>query len=222
MYDWRIIFYAFSLILSTILSLVVVFILWRRRTVTGALSLAHLMAAIAIWAGFTALETTALTQSEKIFWSKMAYIGIVSAGPCFFMFAVRYTSTFQKSIRWLTYSVWVIPVFILALTFTNEYHNLIWTGYEWLDNSSILVYHHGIGFWVNMIFIYSLISIATGALLVNAVRNRYVYRRQSITLLIGVPIPVVWNVLYVLGVSPLKGMDLTPVAFALTGLIICW
>ncbi len=222
MHDWRINFYATTLLISTILCLVVFALLWKRRKIAGALELSLLMASVALWAATTAGETTAVTLEGKIFWSKVAYIGIVSAAPFFFLFALRYTSMMRKHSRWISAGVWIIPIIILILTFTNENHRLIWSGFEWVSGTTILIYHHGIGFFVNILYIYLLVSIATGVLVINAIRNRYVYRKQSITLLIGVPIPIIWNILYVLGLSPVKEMDLTPVAFALTGLIIAW
>ena len=209
-------------LISTILCVVVFVLLWKRRKIPGALELSLLMASVAMWASTTAVETLVITIEEKIFWSKVAYFGIVSAAPWFFLFALQYTAMLRKNSKWISTGIWIIPVIILGLTLTNESHHLIWSDFEWVRGSTILVYHHGVGFYINILYIYVLTAIATGVLVINAIRNRYVYRRQSITLLIGVPIPIAWNILYILGLSPVKGMDLTPVAFSLTGLIIAW
>ncbi len=49
-------------------------------------------------------------------------------------------------------------------------------------------------------------------------RSARLYRRQVAVMLAGAAMPWLGNVLYVAGMAPLPGLDLTPLAFALTGL----
>ncbi len=222
MYDPRIIFYSIALIISTILCLAVAGMVWHRRSANGAKDIAVMLVCVSIWATATFFEAIHVTQEEKILWSKISYLGVVFIAPLFFLFASKFTGSTKRLSRFLTAAVFIIPVVILILTFTNEYHKLIWSGFEWLQGSTILIYHHGVGFWIHIIYIYSLLGIASTILLISAYRNRNIYRRQAITLLVGVPIPTIWSVLYVAGLSPIKGLDLTPVAFALGGIVISW
>jgi len=55
-----------------------------------------------------------------------------------------------------------------------------------------------------------------------ALRSPQLYRRQVGALIIGTTIPWVGNVIYLLNASPWPGLDLTPLAFMLTGLAIAW
>jgi len=222
MYDWRIIFYSLSLIISTILCLVVAWFVWKRRNSRGAVELTLMLIEVAIWAGASFFEAVAITMEEKILWSKISYIGIVFVTPLFLIFASKLTGGGKQFTHLQTFAIFFIPITILALTFTNEFHNLIWSGFKWVPGTTILIYEHGVAFWIHTVYIYALLAISSTILLITAYRNRNIYRRQAITLLIGVPIPTIWNILYIFGFSPLIGFDLTPVAFALAGIVISW
>lgn len=222
MVDWRITFYSYSLVFSAAFSLVVFWIIWQRRSKPGALPLSLLMLAAAEWSCTIALEATAITIEEKILWSQLSYIGIVSTVPLFFLFALEYSSNSKRIYPVVKIAIWIIPTIILGLTFTNHLHYLIWSGFEFLPNSTILIYHHGIAFWIHIAFLYTLLSISAGILIWSAIRNRHLYRMQSITILVSIPIPIIWNILYIAGFSPITGVDLTPAAFSLAGLLLGW
>ena len=55
---------------------------WRRRTVSGGLTLALLMAAVAEWSGGAAFEYASVGVAAKVAWSKWEYIGAVAAPSC--------------------------------------------------------------------------------------------------------------------------------------------
>jgi PAS domain S-box-containing protein len=65
-----------------------------------------------------------------------------------------------------------------------------------------------------------LVLAATLLLVRSALRSATVYRRQSVALLIGALMPWGGNAIYLAGLSPAPGLDLTPFAFTLTGLVL--
>lgn len=220
--DWRITFYAYALVISSALTLFVFWVIWKRRAKPGALPLALLMLSAAEWSFSVALEATVITVPEKIFWSQVSYLGIISTGPLFFLFAYEYTS-FKKKIAPIgLVAIWALPLITLILCWTNQYHHLIWSSFEYVPNTTILIYHHGIAFWAHITYLYILLAIGSGILCWSAIRFRNIYRKQAITILCAIPIPLVWNVLYVTGLSPIIGIDLTPVAFSLAGVLLGW
>jgi diguanylate cyclase (GGDEF)-like protein/PAS domain S-box-containing protein len=220
--DWHVTFYAYALVISSALSFFVFWVIWKRRSKPGALPLALLMLAAAEWSFTIALEATALTVPEKVLWSKISYLGVVSCSPLFFLFAYEYTAYKRKMPAFGMVALWVVPIVTLILSWTNQYHYLIWSSYEYVPNSTILIYHHGIAFWAHIIYLYVLMAIGSGILYWSAIRNRNLYRKQSITILCAIPVILVWNILYVTGLSPMAGIDLTPVAFSLAGIILGW
>ena len=193
---------------------------WRQRAVPGGSYLALLMLAVAVWALSSAGEFAAVSGPAKIWWSKVTYFGIVSVAPLWLLFILDYG---QHS-EWLTPRrialMWLVPLITLGLVMTNEWHHLIWPTITPSSGApgATLIYGHGIGFWVEWVYSYLLMVWGTVLLVRMTLRSSRLYRRQVAVMLAGAAMPWLGNVLYIAGLVPLPGLDLTPLAFALTGL----
>lgn len=193
------------------------FYLWRR----GSYHFFSLvMFAAAFWAFSSSLENGLAFMSDKIFWAKMTYIGIYSITPFWLLFSLQYAK-FQKSfIKKINYFVWLVPSFLFSLTITNEWHHLFWTSIEPIGGSvsNGLIYSRGIGVYISMVYSYLLIFAGILVLAIYAFRATRVQRSQVFTLFLGLLFPWLVNFFY-LSYSPelSRGVDLTPVAFAITG-----
>ncbi len=115
----------------------------------------------------------------------------------------------------------IIPAITLILVLTNNSHHWIWSN-AWLilyGKSAVMAYARGVGFWVFVIFSYSLLFLTTVVLLHSLKSARGIFRRQLITLFIGVMFPFAFNILYLFGIESLKYFDLTPVSFTIPELL---
>ncbi len=212
--------YFFFLTLTAIISVIVAFGAWQRRK-TNSVSepFILMMLAIAFYAMVAAMEAAATALSDKIFWSKLEYLGSGSLITLFLIFAIHFTN--KK--RWLTSRntvlLWIIPAFNVAMVATNEWHNLIWTGFL-LDphGSNVVIYRHGIGFfWViSCVYIYTFLGVFL--LTKRALLPSVLYSQQSKIALIGALIPLLGATAYMLGLTP-PGLNVTPMSFMVTGLI---
>jgi diguanylate cyclase (GGDEF)-like protein/PAS domain S-box-containing protein len=178
------------------------------------------MIAAAEWSFFRALEAMAVEMPAKIIWAKLEYLGIVSVPLLWFIFALEYS----HSPRWLTRRrnlvlLWLLPVATTVLALTNELHGLIWSHILPGDNPiDYLVYEHGAWFWIHVIYSYCLMFLGTVELFRDILRFPQRYRKQIGALLVGAALPWLGNALYIARLSPL-GLDLTPFAFAASGVI---
>lgn len=194
---------------------------WRQRAAPGGIYVALLMVAVAIWALSTVGELMAVVVPAKIWWSKIAYLGIVGVAPSWLLFILDYSQRRE----WLTTRriafLWIVPAITLVLVFTNEWHHLIWPNITPISDApgAMLIYGHGIAFWVEWVYSYLLMVLGTILLVQTALRSPRLYRRQATVMLAGAAMPWVGNALYIAGLVPLPGLDLTPIAFALTGLM---
>ena len=208
--------------ITGVISVLVARSAWRRREAPGGSSLALMLLAIAQWAFIYALEVSAVSVETKVFWSKVAYLGIVSAPPLLFTFAVDYTQRY----RWLTQRnrvlLWIIPAITFVLTLTNEWHNLVWSGFIPNPETNIMVYEHGLWFWISLSYIYALVLLASLLLLWAAFHFRNIYRRQALILMLCIPLPWIGSVLYVSEFDPIKGLDTTVITFAVIGIVLTW
>lgn len=212
--------YFIFLSLTAIISAIVAFAAWlRRKTSSISKPFILMMLAIALYATVAAMEAGAIALCDKIFWSKLEYVASGSVITLFLIFAMHFTN----KRRWLTSGnialLWIIPAFNVAMVATNEWHNLIWTGFSPDPHqSNVVIYQHGIGFfWViGCVYVYTLAGVIL--LTERALLPSVLYSHQSCMALAGALIPLVGGSAYMLRFTP-PGLNITPMSFMLTGLI---
>jgi len=202
------------------ISLLVAVYSWRRRDVPGSNSLAGLMLSIAIWSFFEAVEKSTVGLSDKIFWSQIQYIGITSTPVFFLIFSARYS----QQDHWLTKGkitlLWLVPVATIVMNYTNNYHFWHWRSYNLNTETNLLTFEYGPWFWVFVSFAYAYLLAATVILLGSCRNVRKQYRRQIWTIIWALLFPWGANIIHLLGISPFKNFDPTPIAFTVTGFLI--
>ena len=211
-------------LLAGIISLTVAFSLWPRRSSHGAKTLMIMLTAAAEWALLGAFHRASPDLSTKILLAKIQYLGVVTVTPVLLVFVFQYTGRE----RWVTGRnlalLALLPMVTLILVWTNEAHHLIWTQVR-LDLSGaspIGVYSHGPWFWAYASFHYLLLLVGTVLLIRTFIRSPRLYRMQVLVMLIGMGAPWLANFLYLAKLSPWPSLDLTPVSFNLTGLVLAW
>ncbi len=194
----------------------------RRSDIPGARMGALFMAAVSLWGAAYAVELGATDLAANIFWSKVAYVGIVIVPFSWLGFTVEYTGRGGWLGRRALALLAVVPVLTLALLFTNEMHHLFWSETS-VDASGPFValdVGHGVAFWAWCAYAYALL-LAGGVLVVSMiVRSGSLYGKQGGALLFGMAAPWLGNALYLSGLNPVPGLDLTPFCFLLTGVAI--
>ncbi len=104
-----------------------------------------------------------------------------------------------------------LPLVTLLLAWTNEAHGLIWSSR--LSEGGpfpALEVDHGAWFWVHWSYSYLLLLVGTILLVSMLTRSPNLYRKQNLALLVAVSVPWVGNGVYVLGLSLVPNLDLTP------------
>ena len=219
---WQVTPYSYLLLVAAAMSAVLVFFAWRRRGTPGAETFALLMTGVCIWAAGYALELSGADLPTKIFWAKAEYIGIATVPVVWLAFALRYTGREGQLTPRNLALLSALPLITLLLAWTNEGHGLVWssTGLNEDGPFPALEVDHGAWFWVHLSYSYLLLLIGTILLISMLTRSPNLYRKQNLALLLAVAIPWVGNGVYVLGLSPVPNLDLTPFAFMLSGMAI--
>lgn len=206
--------------MATAISLLLAVYAWRRRPATGSTLFALLMLSVVQWTVAYSLEVTSTDLAIKLIWAKVQYLGIVILPVAWLAFALEYTG--RES--WLSAGNLSLLALIPALTFllvmTNEAHGLMWRRvvlYPTLPFPT-LVREYGEWFWVFTAFSYGCFLVAS-VYLFTGWRSEvtWLYRGQSIALLLGLLMPWAAHALYVAG---LTAVDLTPFGFSLSGLVL--
>ncbi len=192
---------------------------WRNRSLPGALPFAAIALIAAVWSAGDALELAAVGLQAKLFWADFQYLSIVSMPVAWLVMALDYTGRRTWLTRRNLLLLGVVPLVSLALVWTNGLHHLM-RAQVWLDTSSsyaVVGRTFGTWFWVHAGYSYILVAAAV-ALLIGAVRSaRPRYRGQPAALLVGLCVPLIWNMVYVFAPAMLPPHDFTPAVFGLAG-----
>ena len=209
--------YTLVLLAAAAVSAALAVYVWRRREARGAAAVALMMAAVFVWSLGYALEIGASGLEAKVFWAKVEYLGITTVPFSWLLFALRYAGRDRLLTRRNLALLAVVPLVTLGLVATNEAHGLIWSRTELSASGTFLSLDYGAAFWVYWLYAYALLVLGTYFLVSMLVRSPRVYREQGAALLVAVAAPWVGNGMYVTGLTPAPGLDLTPFAFLISG-----
>jgi PAS domain S-box-containing protein len=157
----------------------------------------------------------------KIFWAKMSYIGITTIAPFLFLFIISYIRNEKQIKNMYVILLMILPIIITFLAFTNEWNSLIWENINLIFTSGLVVsvYEHGLAVWINLFYAYSLLSLGIILLIYRFFNSPKIHRLQLIIILIAIAFPFIFNIIYLFELS-MNPVDLTPLAFAITGLLV--
>lgn len=176
------------------------------------------------WLLCNTLELLAPSQAGTLFWSKATYSMIAFTAVAWLGFALRYTEQthWLEARRFLL--LCLIPVISLLVIWTNEWHHWLWRSYRFTPINGMLAINvdYGPYFWVHSAYSYLLIFVGMFLILRSYIRSFRPYRQQSTFLVIGVLIPILFNLAHVFRLLPGLQKDYTAVSFALGGLAIAF
>jgi len=221
---WQFPPYIILLILSTLISAGLALYAWQRRQTPGSVPFALLMLAVSLWSFSYALGLMSTNLSTIYFWAKVEYLGIVFIPALWLHFAIQYTGREQ----WLTERnlilLGIVPVIILGLMWTNEFHNLFYAeiGLTIINSFVIMTLSPGVVYWLNVLYTYLLFAAGVILFVQMAAAVSRPYRRQIAIIVGGMLIIFAASILYLLGFTPIPYLELEPMVFTLTGLVIAW
>ncbi len=222
--DWQYSPFVVAQIITAAISFMLFLYCWGHRSDRSATYFALLMFAAAEWAFFSGLERAATEVGTKVLFSKLQYAGVVSIAPLWLLFALSFGRRESGLSRLQRALLWVFPAIILVLVATNELHGLVWPKVATASDlpGAPLIYYPGPAEWSQAVYAYTLIALGTVFIVRTAFRAPRLYRRQVAALIFGALAPLAFSILYLSGVAPFRGQDLTPTAFAFSGILVTW
>lgn len=208
--------------IAAFMALAVVIMGVRRRAIPGGTAFSLMMAAVFVWALTSGLCSAATGVDGKLFFAVAGYAGSTNVAPLFLVFALRYSRHSWKPAWWQLAALWLIPAATLALAVTYTWHSLIWTSFTVgpVLGANVLIFAHGPWFFVSVSY-YALLGVLAAIILGRAAwRAQRMFVRQTTILLVGLLVPWIFTAVYILPISPFPGLDLPPIGFAITGLLV--
>ncbi len=165
------------------------------------------------------LEVTATSSDGGMTATKVMYLGSAFFSPLFLLFAADYCEVRILS-PLVLFPLLSIPSLVIVLVWTSEYHNLIYSSYLYTLDAPI---HHlgmepGKLYYMNHVFALICMIVTGGILIHRLIHWGKRYRSQLLLLVLGVFIPVIANILYVVKLN-VFGINYTPVSLVVLNLL---
>ena len=197
---------------------------WRRRAYSVAVSFGLMMVCLLIWTLGYILELSDQDLEGALFWANVQFLGITFLPLVWLAMVVDYTGRWQ---RWRPFLGWalVIPMVTNLVIWTNSYHHLFRGTPILVTSGSFPVLNSDYGPWfyfptATVGYFFFCVGFV---LLVQAYRSgRVPFRRQIVGVGLTTLFPLVVDVLFVLGVSPIAHVNFTLPVFAGSGMFLAW
>lgn len=212
--------YAVWLMVSGAVALWVAYVGWRRRAAPGALALMTLMLSLSVWALGYAFYWLALTYQACLFWMNVMYCGAIATPVTLFVLVQNYIGRSGWLNKKAYAALLTIPLLSLILLWTDPLHGLFFGSAR--INVSSLITSGGPWFYVFSFYSYGLMAVSVVLLARYYQRSSQFYRRQVRIILVGILLPWFVHGFVMLGWVPLQGLDLTPIVFTVTGLLVAY
>lgn len=192
----------------------------RYRNLPGANAFIGFIGLGALWSTIYALNLSTVDFTLKFVWAQTQMLLAIFISPAILVFVIEYIGQggwlTRQNLAW----IFLIPAIIALAILTSNSHSLFRYNFR-LDTSSslpILLSDKGPLFWLYQTYTSSLVLYAFG-LLISAFQLRTLYFRNTLLILAGLVIPSITHLLYLAGITPIRGLELTPFTFILTGMV---
>jgi PAS domain S-box-containing protein len=192
----------------------------RYKPSAGAKAFSMCMLNFAFWTFCNALEMAGTDLTTKLFWANMQYFSYTTINVFWLYAVLQFTGNKKWTQPKRILPLFIIPAILVLLVWTDPYHGLIRRGFS-LDYSGlfpVIKKSYGPLYWIHPIYGYSIVLISIIVIARAVFVHRSIYRMQALALLISPIISIVPSILYVFSLSPVKGFDITPVFFGVSGM----
>ncbi|MFZ2413101.1 MAG: histidine kinase N-terminal 7TM domain-containing protein [Candidatus Cryosericum sp.] len=216
--------YTLPLLATAAVSGIVAVLAWRHRPSPGARAFSVIMLLIILNVLVSLFLLGSTTLDSFLFWVKMSFVG-GGLSVAWLVFALRYDGASLRTVTRIGVLAAIEPTAVFVLAWFNDMHHLLWThvtAVPILVPGTLLHVDTSFGplFWVWSAYQYALLLLGAIILMRGMFRVRSAYRGQTIGVLTAMVVPWTANVLFLIGRTPVTGVDLTPFAFALSGVAI--
>jgi len=197
---------------------------WRKRPAVAVTPFAWAMLGMSFWSFIYGLDVFLTDIEVMLFLRKLEYISIVSIPVFLLIFALEYTGRSHLLTGNRRIILWAIPVVVLLLVWTNEYHHRVWGHARVLEiyNIHLLSTDRLPVFWVELGYSHLFGAVASLLLIMELIQKPGLYRVQISLVILGFVFPALGSIIYVFNAGPIPDLDIRPLFFLPTGLGLSW
>jgi signal transduction histidine kinase len=207
------------LMAATVCSLILVYLSWRRRQLPIARSYGLGVLAGAFYTFGYAFELVSENLKDILFWLRIEYIGIPFAPTLWMIMVLQYTGRQAYVRKWTVALLMIVPVCMLIVYNTNEWHHLFYTSMyiDDLNGVTLLRLNHGPLFYFNIVYSFFFFFFGMGLLIQMYLRSPSRMKQQIIFMMIGSCGPFGFTLINISGILKTP-IDISPFGFLISGL----
>ncbi|MEN6342788.1 MAG: histidine kinase N-terminal 7TM domain-containing protein [Methanospirillum sp.] len=207
------------LLASAILTGLLAAYAWSRRSSGPAVRYAaHFFVAVALYVGGYAMELSATSLEQVLFWVRVEYLGIAVAPAFVVCMVLAYTGRGRHLTRSALSVLFAVPAITLVLVLTLAPFYYAQVGLDISGSFPRFAFVPGPWYLVAAGFNLAAQIFAVVVLALYIRSAHPPFRRQVIVVLIGAAVPVAAYVCYITGLSPVSHLDLVPLALPATAI----
>lgn len=194
-------------------------VIGARRKENEAPPFVLLMVSLSLWAALYGIQLGFSTAAEQLPWQRATLAVSGTIPVLLLLFAQQYAGARGRRTRWIHGLLVIEGVVFAGLALTNPAHQLVWSEQTLLTSSvaPVLELEFAEGYFLHIVVAYGTVTVALWTILSVYFRSPTLYRRQAGLLLAGATPAFATHVLYTVGAGPIRGLDLTPLMFTITG-----
>ena len=181
----------------------------------------YLMFSCAVYSITYAFELAALDLSTKVFFLKSQYFGAVFFGPFMFLLTVNYSGRSRVTTVKFLKVIFILPLLVLLLVLTNDFHYLFYGAYLLIDNGvfEVLSTEKRFFYWFHQGYTLFLL-ILSQFFIIEMIKNETVSGAKQVNFLwFGMSLPLMAYGIHLMGIVPMD-LDPIPISFIGTGLFV--
>lgn len=210
---------------ASLASLATVWRTWRLPAFPGQAGFALAIAATAWWAGAVAVEHASGQPATKIFWSEMAWLGIVLTPGGWALFIWNYIhGQYRPAPAALYPTLGLLAVAIWLLALTNDSHHLMYVATVPTGEPPAMTvnYFHGPVYFFAAALFNGAMTVSEGLLIYQAAHASPVYRTHYVGLAAISLLPWFVNIGYATKLLMIGTADPTPLSFVAMNTGLYW
>ena len=209
---------------SAVLSLGMAWYGLTHRRTRGAQDLAVCSLIVALWAVSNALEHSGSDLETMLFWANVQYLANGFSPLSWFTLVFRFNGK-EKYVTPRNIVLFsIVPAMTAILVWFDPTLGLVRHSFALRFDGTIPYIEKVFGpwFWFHYAYVYAIHLTGLAFLIAAVGKKGSIFRRQSLYLLVSISMVNLANLSYVLGFSPVKHWDLTPIVFSFSALVLGW
>ncbi|GGJ11822.1 hypothetical protein GCM10008995_22160 [Halobellus salinus] len=161
--------------------------------------------------------------SAQVSWWRLTFLLSTAVPLLWLVFVARYAGRPQWLTRRRLGVLAVEPLAAGTAALTNYVHGFVWRVQSvTVSPGSAIEITFGPLYYAHLAVTYTAVAVGVTVLLLVGVRQSLVYWRQAAFLVVAPIPPLVSNIAFLLGASPIPNVDVTPFTFTVTGVVVVY